>query len=80
MAFDRVLAAAAIIAMAHVPASAAETTGGWRLLRTPNPYGGADAVSITHTAELARSDPDFTRGRPLARSASAAVPAAAELG
>ncbi len=63
MAFDRVLAAAAIIAMmiamAHTPANAAETTGGWRLVRTPNPYGGADAVSITHTAELARSDPDF---------------------
>ncbi len=28
-------------------------------MRTPNPLGGADAVSITHTADTARSDPDF---------------------
>jgi hypothetical protein len=63
MAFDRVPTAAAIIAMmmimAQTPANAAETTGAWRLVRTPSPYGGADAVSITHTAEFARSDPDF---------------------
>ncbi len=50
MAFDRVPVAAAIIAMmivvAQTPANAVETTGGWRLVRTPNPYGDADAVSI----------------------------------
>jgi hypothetical protein len=37
----------------------AETTGAWRLLRTPNPLGGADAVAITRTADTARSDADF---------------------
>jgi hypothetical protein len=30
---------------------------GWRLVRTPNPYGGAAAISIMRTAEMARSDP-----------------------
>jgi hypothetical protein len=30
--------------------------GTWRLVRTPNPRGGPDAVSIMQTAELARSD------------------------
>jgi hypothetical protein len=29
---------------------------GWRLVRTPNPYGGAAAISIMRTAEMARSD------------------------
>jgi hypothetical protein len=33
--------------------------GGWRLLRTPDPRGGPDAVSIMHTADMLRSDPDF---------------------
>src|SRR5262249_43562334 len=32
---------------------------GWRLVRTPNPAGGTDAVSIMHTPDLRRSDPDF---------------------
>ena len=32
---------------------------GWRLLRTPRPQGDGDAVSISHTAELLQSDPDF---------------------
>jgi hypothetical protein len=31
----------------------------WRLVRTPNPAGGRDAVSIMHTAELTRSDLDL---------------------
>jgi len=33
--------------------------GGWRLMRTPNPLGGPDAVSMTHTADLIHSDPDL---------------------
>ena len=30
--------------------------GGWRLLRTPNPRGGKDAVSVFKVAELSQSD------------------------
>jgi hypothetical protein len=30
--------------------------GDWRLLLTPNPQGGQDAVSIVHTADITRSD------------------------
>jgi hypothetical protein len=33
--------------------------GGWRFVRTPNPQGGLDAMSVMHTADLARSDPDL---------------------
>lgn len=45
-------------------AAAAETmhpqlAGGWHLVRTANPHGGPDAVSISRTAELSRSDPDL---------------------
>jgi hypothetical protein len=35
------------------------TEGGWQLLRTPNPQGGADAVSIMRSADLVQSDPDL---------------------
>jgi hypothetical protein len=31
----------------------------WKLLRTPDPRGGTEAVSIIRTPDLARSDPDF---------------------
>ena len=31
-------------------------TGGWRLMRAANPHGGADAVSMSHTADIIRSD------------------------
>jgi hypothetical protein len=31
----------------------------WRLLRTPDPRGGREAVSITRPADTQRSDPDF---------------------
>jgi hypothetical protein len=31
----------------------------WRLVRTPHPQGGPDAVSIMHTADTARSDPEL---------------------
>ena len=36
-----------------------QNIGRWRLLRTPNPRGGSEAVSITRTGELSGSDPDF---------------------
>jgi hypothetical protein len=39
--------------------SAAELSGGWHLVRTPNPQGGAAAVSVMHTADTARSDADM---------------------
>jgi hypothetical protein len=32
---------------------------GWRLVRTPNPLGGKDAVSVMHTADPLRSDQDL---------------------
>jgi hypothetical protein len=41
------------------PPAAAGSMEGWRLVRTPNPAGGNDAVSIMHTADLLRSDPDL---------------------
>ena len=36
-----------------------QTIGRWRLVRTPNPRGGKEAISITRTGELSGSDPDF---------------------
>ncbi len=33
--------------------------GSWRLVRTPNPQGGREAVSIMQTADLTKSDIDF---------------------
>src|SRR5262249_51216293 len=38
---------------------AATNAGTWRLVRTPNPRGGPDAVSIMQTADPARSDVDL---------------------
>jgi hypothetical protein len=35
------------------------TLGKWKLLRTANPTGGADAVSVSHTADMRRSDLDL---------------------
>jgi hypothetical protein len=35
------------------------TAGAWRLVRTPNPAAGPDAVSIMHTADVSRSDLDL---------------------
>ena len=37
----------------------AQHAGTWRLVRTPNVRGGADVVSITHTADTSRSDLDL---------------------
>jgi len=36
-----------------------ELADGWRLVQTPNPLGGPEAVSIMHTADPSRSDLDF---------------------
>ena len=36
-----------------------ELMGGWHLVRTPNPNGGADAVSIMHTVDPSKSDLDI---------------------
>jgi hypothetical protein len=36
-----------------------ESMGGWHLVRTRNPYGGADAISIMRTADASRSDLDL---------------------
>ncbi len=33
--------------------------GGWHLIRTKNPNGGPDAVSVSHTADVSRSDIDL---------------------
>ena len=41
----------------QAPSSA--LAGGWRLVRTHNPNGGADAISIMHAADTTRSDLDF---------------------
>jgi hypothetical protein len=36
-----------------------ELAGGWRFVRTRNPQGGADAISIMHTADTSKSDLDL---------------------
>jgi hypothetical protein len=40
-------------------AALADTPAGWRLLRTANPRGGPDAISMSHTADTMRSDLDL---------------------
>jgi hypothetical protein len=37
----------------------AQNIGKWRLVRTPAPSGGKEAISITRPGELSGSDPDF---------------------
>lgn len=44
------------ITLAAGEQSPAQSPGAWRLVRTSNPRGGPDAVSIMHTADVARSD------------------------
>jgi hypothetical protein len=39
--------------------SSSELAGGWHFVHTPNPNGGADAISIMHTADTSRSDLDL---------------------
>ena len=50
-------AKAATIAVASaMPISGSDLAGGWHLVRTHNPQGGPDAISIMHTADTSRSD------------------------
>ncbi len=44
---------------APVPPMPVASAGSWRLVRTPNPAGGRDAVSIMQTADVATSDIDL---------------------
>jgi hypothetical protein len=39
--------------------SGSELAGGWHFVRTKNPYGGVDAISIMHTADPSQSDLDL---------------------
>jgi hypothetical protein len=36
-----------------------ELAGGWRLVKTPDPRGGPDAISVLHAADTQRSDVNF---------------------
>ena len=61
--FARISAVLAGFSLLIASAPAAEPqsslSNGWRLLRTANPRGGPDAVSISHTADVTRSDLDL---------------------
>jgi hypothetical protein len=41
------------------PQTQSRNFGAWRLVRTPNPAGGPDAVSIMQTADITKSDLDL---------------------
>jgi hypothetical protein len=41
------------------PQSGPSTPNDWRLIRTPDPRGGPDAVSIVRVADLSRSSPEI---------------------
>jgi hypothetical protein len=47
----------AVAALADVPP--VQSTAAWRFLRTANPRGGPDAISMSHTADAMRSDLDL---------------------
>lgn len=36
-----------------------EISGGWHFLRSANPHGGPEAISVSHTADITRSDIDL---------------------
>jgi hypothetical protein len=40
-------------------APSSQLTGGWHFVRTRNPHGTDEVVSIMHTADISRSDPDL---------------------
>jgi len=50
-------AAGSVAATGRSPSS--ELGGGWHFVRTHNPQGGADAISIAHTADTSKSDLDL---------------------
>jgi hypothetical protein len=54
-------------------ALSSELAGGWHLVRTRNPNGGADAISIMHTADTSRSDFDLAGLMVRCRETSAEV-------
>jgi hypothetical protein len=41
------------------PNSPNAAMGEWRMIRTKNPKGGPDAVAVSHTADMSRSDLDL---------------------
>lgn len=47
------------VTLAASEQSSAEFESGWRLVRTPNPRGSPDAISIMRTADTSRSDLDL---------------------
>jgi hypothetical protein len=51
--------AASLACAGGLSISQAADTGGWRIVRTPNPAGGAAAVSIMQIADVAKSDLEF---------------------
>jgi hypothetical protein len=53
-----IVAGLGVLATAAIAASGAEPqpSGGWSLIRSANPRGGADSVSMIHTADTTRSD------------------------
>ena len=58
------LLAVSLALISAVPVNAAradssELAGGWHFVRTRNPRGGADAVSVMRTADTSRSDVDL---------------------
>jgi hypothetical protein len=57
--WTRAILTTAVTALIAAASADAAQVGGWHLLRTANPHGGADAVSISHTADITRSDPDL---------------------
>lgn len=54
-----ILLAVAFLATTSSASRPQTAPDGWRLVRTANPQGGPDAVSIIHTADLIHSDPDL---------------------
>lgn len=57
--YENLTAPEAILPNAAPSSPASQNIGRWRLVRTPNPRGGKEAVSIMRTGELANSDPEF---------------------
>ena len=53
------LAIISVIPANEARADGSELAGGWHFVRTRNPRGGADAVSVMRTADTSRSDIDL---------------------
>ena len=64
LARTRAVCLAWLVAFSTTAAPAADANrsalpAGWHLIRTKNPNGGPDAISVSHTADIIRSDLDF---------------------